>query len=124
MTCNSVYETALALLGEAGDAPGLADYRSRAPHLLGIIIARLAGASALIDGRTVTAAAKPALTDPFPLAERLMPAAAGMLASMLILDELPELAAILAEQAERDRLAAGSELPVPDIGSVREVYGA
>ena len=66
----------------------------------------------------------PSLTDPFPLAERLMPAAAGMLASMLILDELPELAAILAEQAERDRLAAGSELPVPDIGSVREVYGA
>ena len=123
MTCNSVYETALALLGEAGDAPGLADYRSRAPHLLGIIIGRLAGASALIDGRTVTAA-KPALTDPFPLAERLLPAAAGMLASMLILDELPELAAILAEQAERDRLAAGSELPVPDIGSVREVYGA
>jgi len=123
MTCNSVYETALALLGEAGDAPGLADYRSRAPHLLDIIIRRLAGASALIDGRAVTALT-PSLTDPFPLAERLMPAAAGMLASMLILDELPELAAILAEQAERDRLAAGSELPVPDIGSVREVYGA
>ncbi|MBQ2709262.1 MAG: hypothetical protein IJF67_13425 [Clostridia bacterium] len=123
MTCNSVYETALALLGEAGDAPGLADYRSRAPHLLGIITRRLAGASVLIDGRAVSALT-PSLTDPFPLAERLMPAAAGMLASMLILDELPELAAILAEQAERDRLAAGSELPVPDIGSVREVYGA
>jgi len=123
MTCKSVYETALALLGEAGDNPGLADYRSRAPLLLGIITARLAAASTAIDGKAVKVATL-TLDSTFPLADRLMPTAAGMLASMLVLDELPELAAILAEHAERDRLAAGSELPVPDIGSVREVYGA
>ncbi len=122
MTNLLIYQTALALLGETDEQNSCADYRARAPLLLRVIVSRLSAVSELIDGNTVSDA-ELSLGGAFPLAKSLAWTAAEMLASMLILDELPDLAARLNQSAVEELAKLGSEKGNSDIGRIREVYG-
>ncbi len=121
MTCNTIYETALALLGEVSYNGSCSDYEERAPYLLRMIITRLAVYSKFLSG-TEAELEELTLESEFPLDLRLAPCASEMLASMLIFDEMPELSRDLMEYAENDRELVEELSIAPDIGTTREVY--
>lgn len=122
MICNNIYQTALALIGEPNHSTGTADYEKRAPHLLGVIFHRLVRISEAITGTALdrTKLFIASLDEEFPLDERLFCAAALALASLFVLDELPELAAELDERADAEAELAARE--AVSVTPTREVY--
>ncbi len=112
MTCNYIYETALALIGEDLGAADPGDYKSRAPMLLSVLFARFARLSEMLSGE-VTAGESLSVTsldDTFPLDSRLYVAVSFALASLLILDELPEISDRLEDRATAYAKSAAKEL--------------
>lgn len=123
MTCNNIYNAALALIGEAEDTDATVDYAMRSVHLLKVIFSRFARLSEELSGteaayETLNIAS---LDEHFPLDERLASLISEVLASMLIIDELPEISKMLAERAEFDRKQLCAE--ATGVTSTREVYG-
>lgn len=123
MTCRYIYTAALALIGEANDNSGCADYSARSLLLLPIVFARYSRLSAELYGMTPAngSLTVSSLDDLFPLDLRLCPVCAEALASMLIFDELPELSEILNSRAATDASSLSRE--ASEISATREVYG-
>ena len=124
MTCRYIYSAALALIGESEDTDATKDYAARSKNLLTLIFLRYSSLSEALSGGFVSLESMmiPSLDSPFPLDERLAALSAEALASMLIIDELPEISKNLAERAEFDRQQLCLEAST--VGSTREVYGS
>lgn len=122
MTCNSIYLTALSLIGETEHNTGTADYAERAIRLTEVVLARFARVSELLSGTKISSIdiAIDSLDADFPLDERLCSAVSLALASLLVLDELPELAAEL--DARADAAASDAAKDAIVISPTREVY--
>lgn len=122
MTYYDIYLSALAFIGEAEDGDGTDDYKKRAVLLLPHIVCSLTLANRLLGNESPESSKLFTLTleSDFPLDLRLMPAASAQLASLLVIDELPEMSQTLAKYAgeETERLLAS----VTVVGSTREVY--
>ena len=122
MTYYDIYLSALAYIGESEDGDGTDDYKKRAVHLLPHIVCSLALANRLLGNESPEISSLFTLTleSDFPLDLRLAPATSAQLASLLIIDELPEMSQTLAKHAgeETERLLAS----VTVVGSTREVY--
>lgn len=101
ITCQSVYDAALALLGEP-DAARCTDYAGRAPYIIAAFCAEAEPVdAALRDADSPTpqfSSVAIELTVDFPLSDRLVPLAAAYLAAMLVLDENEELSDKLFER--------------------------
>ncbi len=112
MTCRYIYETALSLVGEKPDAAGTDDYESRTPVLLSVLFARFARLSEMLSGEAPDRATLSAvsLDDSFPLDCRLYLPVSFALASLLILDELPEISDRLEERAAAYARDAAKEI--------------
>ncbi|MBQ8510564.1 MAG: hypothetical protein IJ493_11725 [Clostridia bacterium] len=112
MTCNNIYEKALALIGDMPTDAGTEYYADRAPALLSMVVREYA---------PITGTVVPEITSldaSFPLDDRLAPPAAMRLAALLIIDELPGTAEVLNSSAARSLQAVwGAE-----ISSIKEVY--
>ena len=114
MKNRDVYSLALALLAENGDRIENGDYEERA----GYLIAAFSSEAQEIDRRLCEAKGLSftdedipiylSLDEGFPLSDRFVSAAGAYLASMLILDEDPDLSDILFARY-CDKLAAISE---------------
>lgn len=124
MTCNNIYLAALALIGEAEDTDATADYAARSVHLLRVIFSRFAQLSEALSGGEASYESLniTSLDAHFPLDERLSSLISEVLASMLVIDELPEISKMLAERAEFDRKQLCAE--ATGVTSTREVYGS
>ena len=123
MTCKNIYTAALALIGEPSDNNGTVDYSARSLMLLPIVFARYARLSDQLTGESLSQEgtfAISSLEDNIPLDSRLYPVCAQTLASMLILDELPELSELLLSRANADAKAIAHEIVT--IAATREVY--
>ena len=122
MTYYDIYLSALAYIGEPEDSTGAADYKNRAALLLPHIVASLAHIHVLLGRKAVgdADACIISLDSLFPLDLRLAGATTLELASLLIIDELPELSQILAQRAKDERLNASAQ--ACSVGSTREVY--
>ena len=123
MTCRYIYLAALALIGEPEDTEATKDYAARSIHLLTVIFSRFAKLSEALSGGVVSyeSLIVTSLDAPFPLDERLAALVSEVLASMLVVDELPEISKMLASRAEDDRKLLSAEASC--VGSTREVYG-
>lgn len=124
MTCHDIYIAALALIGEAKDNTGTADYAARAPHLLSVIFSRFARVSEELSGAQISRVSLniSSLSQAFPLDERLAALTSEVLASMLIIDEYPEISGMLASRADADLKMI--ESGIVSVTSTREVYGS
>ncbi len=122
MNCTSVYQSALTLIGEQAHVPALDDYQKRAPSLLGVVHHRFVRISEALTGTKISRSSLhiASLEDEFPLNESLFYAASLALASLLILDEQPVLAAILDERAEASASAAAKDAVT--VTPTKEVY--
>ncbi len=113
MTCNYIFETALALIGEPQDGTGTADYAQRAPYLISLVFFEF---SKLSERFTDTGLSNESdlritsLDSDYLLAPELLGAVCLSTASLLILDELPELSATLAERARKSAEMAANSL--------------
>ncbi len=118
MTCNDIYERALAMLGELPGDEALSDYSTRADYLLPGVIAQLTSCSfALgVDPGEMTSGLEK--SDDFPLDERLASAAASLLAAFLIAPEDAEEAELLSEDA-----GVFCKAFAADVGTTRDIYG-
>ncbi len=123
MICKKIYLAALALIGEGGDSDATADYAARSVHLLKVIFSRFARLSEELSGTETSYESLniTSLDELFPLDERLAFLISEVLASMLVIDELPEISKMLAERAEFDRKQLCAE--ATGVSSTREVYG-
>lgn len=97
MTNRALYDAALRLVSEI-DLPNTnADYEERAGFLLPVICHRLAPLDKALRtsnndmGYMIPYTIPWSLGDPFPLSDALLPAASALLASMLVIQENPEL---------------------------------
>ena len=92
MTCREIYEAALAMLAESMASGDNDDYKERAPYLLAAFCTDIKETDAMWreacveDAQGEWNAVYLPLEDDFPLSDRLAPAAAYYLASMLVLD--------------------------------------
>lgn len=122
MNCTAVYESALTLIGEPAHVPAIDDYKKRAPSLLGVVHHRFVRISEALTGNKIPRSSLhiASLEDEFPLDESLFYAASLALASLLILDEQPVLAAILDERAEGSAAAAAKDAVT--VTPTKEVY--
>ena len=111
ITYNDIYTHALALIGET-PSDATSDYSERADLLIPDVIASLGDADSLASWSP----AKVTKTDVFFLDPRLEPAAAELLASLLVRPEDPEFAARLAELSSKTARA------LTDVGSTRDAY--
>ncbi len=122
MTYYDIYLSALALIGEAEDSAGAIDYKKRTVVLLPHIVSSLCYANQLLCNSSPDAKNlfNITLDSDFPLDLRLCTAVSTQLASLLVIDELPEMSQKLAQHAatETKHVLAG----VTVIGSTREVY--
>lgn len=112
MTCTDIYNTALALIGEPRHTASTADYSERAPFLISLVFRRLGtlsdrftGNNTDVEGLSVTS-----LNEPYPLAPELFEAVCLNLASLLILDELPDVSEVLSKRAAASENAASMAL--------------
>lgn len=122
MTCNTIYTSALALVGESKHTAGTASYLARAPQLLTVILFRLSSIASLLSGSDIYPEnlIVESLDAYFPVDVRLMPVCSYMLASMLIFDELPELSEKLDAEAKKTLEAISDKLST--VGGIGEVY--
>ncbi len=96
VSCNDIYRVALALLCEP-DPATCTEYAAGAPYHLAAFCCECAAVDGLyrrqqgLDPAGKYSSVAIGLDEPFPLTERLVPAAAAYLAAMLVLDENEEL---------------------------------
>ena len=128
MTLYHAYSLAMRMLGEDPEAKDTAPHRSRAAVLLSAVCISLHEADRRY--RIESGLSEPAdigdfltLDDEFPLSNRLLPAAACLLAAKLILGENSELSELLRCEGERELYAAIAELP-PTVSGTVQRYGA
>ena len=128
MTGQDIYDGALRMIAETGEAGTTEDYEERAPYLLGAFLSE----NALLDRayRQATelgiqgsfSGAFLELTETFPFCDRFVYAAECYLSSMLILDENPEMADKLYDRYSCSLASIREELPakqaamLPDAG--------
>ena len=127
MTLQSVYDTALRIIGEVSDSIGESELAERAPYI---------GAALCTEAASLDRAYRQAfglkeaesfptlfmsLDSDFPLSDRFAPAAAYYMAAMLILDEDPELYEKLFDRWCQDFAAISAEIPFVK-GSTVDVY--
>lgn len=93
MLCREVYNASVRMIAEMPDTPDTEDYESRAPYLLGAIVAQLLPIDKLYR-RSIGDGSKPAsvsvcvdLDATFPLCDRFSTAAIYYLAAMLVMEE-------------------------------------
>ncbi|MBQ8345872.1 MAG: hypothetical protein IJY42_06390 [Clostridia bacterium] len=107
MTNRDVLDLALSLLAESNISSEVSDYIMRTPALLRLVASDLSAADrALRQSRGVEGAVQPfdfSLDAPFPLMEELSACAAYALASLLVLEEIPELSSTL-DKRYRERI--------------------
>lgn len=124
MTCFDIYLTSLNLIGEPEDTSATADYQVRAVRLFGYVLAKLYSVHKALGGNDIDISELicDTLDIEFMLDSRLIPAASLELASLLLLDELPEISEALKKRAEEEcaRVAAEAVSVTP----TREVYGS
>ncbi len=122
MTYYDIYLSALALIGEPEDGAGDVDYKKRAVLLLPHIVSSLCYVNRLLvnESPDTSKLFNVTLDCDFPLDLRLCAVTSAQLASLLVIDELPELSQTLAKYAaaEVEHVLAG----VTVVGSTREVY--
>lgn len=122
MNCYSIFESALALIGISANDNSTADYAKRAVKLLYLVLMKyrsLSTALCGIDHKVYTLIIND-LNANYPLEQRTMPCAIFTLASLLILDELPELSAELERRADELAKIMGKEGIT--VGSITEVH--
>ncbi len=127
MKNKDIYDSALRILAERGDAEANDDYEERAPYLIAAFCSESAEADRIyrkVNGlpapRSVNEVFLP-LTDEFPCAPRFATAASAYLASMLIFDENTELADKLFERYSDMMSAICYELPAL-VEPIRDKY--
>lgn len=122
MNCNTIYETALSLIGIPQNDASTEDYKKRALKLFPIVLNRYRRLSTHlcgIDHKIYTLYIND-LNQNCPLDERTIPPIASSLAALLIMDELPELAIKLENEAAVFVDSLTKEAVT--VGSIREVY--
>lgn len=122
MNCKSIFEAALALIGEPMNDNSTADYAKRAVKLFYLALIKyrsLSTAVCGIDHKLYTLFIT-TLDSNFPLDQSAMEPVIYYLASLLILDQLPELSAELESKAEQSAKAVEKGLAA--VGSIVEVY--
>ncbi len=93
MLCREVYNASVRMISEMPDSPHTEDYESRAPYLLGAVIAQLLPIDQLYrrsisDGsKSVSVSVCVDLDATFPLCDRFSTAATYYLAAMLVMEE-------------------------------------
>lgn len=127
MTLQSVYDTALRLIGEVSDSISESERAERAPYIGAALCTE---ASALdrayrkafgLDEAEPFPALFLSLDSDFPLSDRFAPAAAYYMAAMLILDEDVDLYEKLFDRWCDALAAISAEIPFVK-GSTAEVY--
>ena len=123
MTYYDIYLSALAFIGEPEDSTGTADYKKRALLLLPHIVSSLTYVQKLLGNNNAPEISNffyITLDSDFPLDEQLATVASAKLASLLVIDELPEMSQTLSKRAAEELERIMSSVVV--IGSTREVY--
>ncbi|MBR2906606.1 MAG: hypothetical protein IKC26_01000 [Clostridia bacterium] len=128
MKNRDVYDLALALLSENGDRTENGDYEERAGYLIAAFaseaepIDRCLRERMGMDGEETDIPIYLSLEEAFPLSDRFAPAAGNYLASMLILDEDPDLSDLLFARY-CDKIAAISQSIPMKSYSIADRYG-
>lgn len=98
MICKDIYDASLHVLGESRCDVGRGeDYEERAPYLIAAFCCEAGALDRHYRKASQTEEQKPfspvslSLSDEFPLSDRFFSPAVNYLASMLVVDELPEL---------------------------------
>lgn len=93
MTCQRVFDLALRLLAESSVSGEVEDYADRAPALILLCVTELLP----FDQQKHAQKKEPncSLSADFPLEDRFLPCVAYYLASMLVIEERPELSKAL-----------------------------
>ncbi len=122
MTYFDVYLVALSMIGEAENTSATADYQKRAERLFAHINTSLYPLHLNLGGAPIEAAKFfiETLDTRFLLHESLMLPAALEIASLLIIDKLPNVSVLLKTRAEEEKKNIASTGST--IGSIKEVY--
>ncbi len=122
MNCRQIFEAALSLIGIPVNSANIHDYEERALKLFFVVLMQYRSLSTAICGtdHKVHTLFINTLDTGFPLDQRTMPAACYTLASLLIIDELPDLAAELEQRASEAVAEISKE--VVEITPITEVY--
>lgn len=122
MNCYSIYETALSLIGIPENEVSTEDYKKRALKLFPVVLNRYRSLSTHlcgIDHKIFTLYISD-LNSNFPLDERTKPPVCMTLAAFLVMEELPELALKLENEALDFVNSLSKEAAT--LESIREVY--
>ena len=93
MLCRDVYTASVRMISEMPNSPDTEDYESRAPYLLGTVIAQLLPIDKLYrraigdSSKAATQSVCVDLSSVFPLCDRFVTAATYYLAAMLVMEE-------------------------------------
>lgn len=127
MTLQSVYDTALRLLGEVVGSVSESELAERAPYIGAALCTEASAldrayrqAFGLEEAKSFPALFL-SLDSDFPLSDRFAPAASYYMAAMLILDEDAELYEKLFDRWCQDLAAISAEIPFVK-GSTADVY--
>lgn len=122
MNCKSIYEAALALIGEPVNDNSTADYQARAVKLFFLALIKYRSLSTAVCGidHKLHTLFITNLDSNFPLDQRAMVPVTYYLASLLILDELPELSDMLEKKSEQS--AKDVEKEATTVNKIVEVY--
>ena len=127
MTLQSVYDTALRLIGEVSDSISESELAQRAPYIGAALCTEASALDRAYRKAFGLEEAEPfpalflSLDSDFPLSDRFAPAAAYYMAAMRILDEDNELYEKLFDRWCNDLAAISAEIPFVK-GSTADVY--